>query len=95
MINNLRLEEVDDNPSDNAEDAKLEILNQFVSESVEFNLAESVIVKAIELRKTYKAKLPDAIIVASALVHDLTSLTKNMADFNKIEGLNMINPHDM
>jgi len=78
----------------NAADAQLKVLQQFVNESFEYSLTESVIVKAIELRKTYKIKLPDAIIAATALVHGLTLLTRNMMDFHKIKDLLVVNPHE-
>jgi len=78
----------------NAADAQLKVLQQFVNESFEYSLTESVIVKAIALRKTYKIKLPDAIIAATALVHGLTLLTRNMMDFHKIKDLLVVNPHE-
>jgi hypothetical protein len=46
----------------------------------------------IELRKTYKIKLPDAIIAATALVQEQTIMTRNESDFIKIAGLNVFNP---
>jgi predicted nucleic acid-binding protein len=39
-----------------------------------------------------KTKLPDAIIAATALVNDLTIITRNIKDFDKIEGLEVLNP---
>ena len=77
----------------NATIEQLDILQQFVSASVVYNLNEPIIVKAIELRKTQKIKLPDAIIAATALTHNLTLLTRNVSDFKNINGLNIINPH--
>ena len=78
----------------NAEDEQLQVLQQFVSASVVYNLDEPVIVKAIDIRKAHKIKLPDAIIAATALVHSLTLLTRNVDDFKNIEGLDIINPHE-
>ena len=56
---------------------------------------DSIIEKTIEIRKHYRIKLPDAIIAATALVHNLTLLTRNITDFRNIEYLNVINPHDL
>ena len=49
--------------------------------------------KTAELRKMYKIKLPDAIIAATALVYDLTLITRNTNDFRHIEFLQMIDPY--
>ena len=48
--------------------------------------------KAIEVRKKYKLKLGDSLIAATALVHQLEICTRNMSDFEKIDGLKCINP---
>jgi predicted nucleic acid-binding protein len=42
----------------------------------------------------HNIKLPDAIIAATALVYELTIITRNTKDFEKIEGLNVINPYN-
>lgn len=54
----------------------------------------------IALRKTHHIKLPDAIIAATALVHDLTLISRNISDFKRVgENSNFIfmktNPHYM
>lgn len=74
---------------------QIQVLQQFVSASVVYNLDEPVIVKAIELRKAHKIKLPDAIIAATALIYNLSLMTRNVSDFKNIEGLKLINPHDV
>ena len=63
---------------------QLEVLQQFVAASFVYNLDDPVIVKAIDLRKTHKIKLPDAIIAATALVHNLTLLTRNVGDLKTL-----------
>ena len=57
-------------------------------------LEQPVKLKTAEIRKAHKLKLPDAIIAATALVYDLTLLSRNVADFKNIVGLKMINPWD-
>lgn len=54
-------------------------------------LDEDIANQTIELRKKYRLKLPDAIIAATALVHDLTIVTRNTADFKSIEKLEVKN----
>ena len=47
---------------------------------------------ASEIRRQRKIKVPDALIGATALVHNLTLITNNEKDFSWIEGLTIINP---
>jgi hypothetical protein len=58
----------------------------------EINLNKAIADCCIELRKTYKIKLPDAIIAATALVQEQTIMTRNENDFIKIASLNVFNP---
>ena len=83
---------------------KIELLgfSLVTSEIIEFidaaniiNLTEGIANQTIRLRKKRKIKLPDAIIAATALVHDLTLISRNSKDFDGIEGLEFINPYDL
>jgi len=78
-----------------ADEQQTLILDEFINASEVFLLEEPIILKAIEIRKTHKTKLPDAIIVATALVKELTIITRNTKDFDKIEGLDVLNPYDI
>ena len=71
------------------------ILNEFINASEVFALEEPVILKAIEIRKGHRIKLPDAIIAATTLVNELTIITRNTKDFEKIEGLEVLTPYDI
>ena len=55
-------------------------------------LTEEVEKQTIQIRKSKKIKLPDAIIAATAMVYNLTLITHNMDDFKNIQGLKIINP---
>lgn len=77
----------------NATTEQVQVLQQFVDASIVYNLNEPVIVKAVELRKAHRNKLPDAIIAATALVYDLTLITRNTNDFKNIPNLKIIDPH--
>ena len=55
-------------------------------------LTESVEERAIALRQERKMGLADAIIAATALVHGLTLVTRNVDDFKHIAGLDLSNP---
>ena len=67
-----------------------ELIN--AAEIIELN--EDIVTSTIDIRKNYKTKLPDAIIAASALANNLTLITRNTKDFNKIEDLIILNPFD-
>jgi len=48
--------------------------------------------KAIEIRKQYNLKLGDSLIAATGLIHGLTLYTRNLNDFERVTGLECINP---
>ncbi len=72
----------------------LEILHKFINEAIVFELETAIKLKTAEIRKTHKIKLPDAIIAATALVHDLTLITRNTKDFITIDRLQVVNPFE-
>jgi len=55
-------------------------------------LDAAVIERAIALRRENRMGLADAIIAATALVHDLSLVTRNEEDFKHATGLRVINP---
>ena len=57
-------------------------------------LTEEVEKQTILIRKSRKIKLPDAIIAATAIVHNLTLVTRNSDDFKNVPKLKMLNPFD-
>ncbi len=69
--------------------ASLQRLLQTLPEAA---LAEPVVQRAISLRQQRKMGLADAIIAATALIHDLPLVTRNTADFKSIPGLRLIDP---
>ena len=64
----------------------------FTNQCTIFPLDDQVVAKTIELRQQYKIKLPDAIIAATAIIFDLTLLSRNDKDFGNIVGLKYLNP---
>ena len=71
---------------------EITLLSTFISNSAIYPLDEPVKLKAIEIRKSYRLKLPDAIIAATALVNNYILISRNGADFNKITELKIIDP---
>ncbi|MEL6593173.1 MAG: type II toxin-antitoxin system VapC family toxin [Bacteroidota bacterium] len=73
------------------EEAK--VLAEFVGVSQVIPLTEGIVQQTIQLRKSHKIKLPDAIIAATAIQNDLQLLTRNLADFQKIKNLACVDVH--
>ena len=67
-------------------DAELEQrAREFVSYANLFDLDDRVAEKTIEIRRKFKTKTPDAIIAATALVHNMSVVTNNTSDFIQLE----------
>ena len=75
--------------------AQLEVLNNFIGTCIVHHLDEPIILAAIEIRKTKKCKLPDAIIAATAIIMQLILLTNNSFDFMNINSLALDNPYQL
>lgn len=73
--------------------AKMRLLEEFLAPAVIFPLDNAVTQKTIVLRRIQKLKLGDAIIAATALVNNLTLITRNTVDFKNIPGITLIDPH--
>ena len=74
--------------------ADMQLLTDFIAATTVLALDEPVIQTIIQLRQQHKAKLPDAIIAATAVVHTLPILTRNTGDFKAFVGLIILNPHE-
>lgn len=48
--------------------------------------------EAIAIRRKHNLSLGDSIIAATAIVHKLSIYTRNLSDFDKVTGVNCINP---
>ena len=77
-------------------DAKDEIIiTEFISDCTVFSLEENIINRTILLRKTNKIKLPDAIIAATALEHNMQLLSHNIRDFINIPDLIVVDANTL
>ena len=72
----------------------MQLLEDFIAATTILPLDEPVVQQTILLRQQHRIKLPDAIIAATALVHGLPLLTRNGADFQRVAGLVVLDPHD-
>jgi len=71
----------------------LEIIEAFIHKCAILSLTDTIANRTYLLRREYKIKLPDAIIAATALEHNLPLLTRNVSDFKQIPKLTVLNPH--
>lgn len=79
----------------NATNEQLQPLYDFMEIASILPINEAVIEKTIAIRQTKKIALGDAIIAATALVHDLVLISRNTSDFNNIDDLQVIDPHTL
>lgn len=66
-----------------------ETINSFLSDCVVVDINNAIKKIAINLRKAYKLKLPDSIIMATALHFDLPLVTSD-SSFNQVEELETV-----
>lgn len=74
-----------------ATEKDLSLLHNFINDASVIELEQSIKLKAATIRKAHRIKLPDAIIAATAIVYDLTLLSRNVSDFINIDGLKIVN----
>lgn len=67
-------------------------LQLFIQDCKILNIDSEIVKQCVQIRRERKTKTPDAIIAATALVHQLTLVTENERDFLKIKGLKILNP---
>jgi predicted nucleic acid-binding protein len=57
-------------------------LSKFTADVYIINIDDTIIAKTIELRKSYHLKIPDAIIAASAIIHNSSLITNDKVFYN-------------
>lgn len=87
VINKIEL--LSHTDADEEENLKVQTL---IDKSTVHHLNDSVIEMTIRVRKKYSMKLPDAVIAATAIIHNLILATRNTKDFEKIVELEIYNP---
>lgn len=75
---------------------KMPLIEEFVNLATVLQLDSVITKKAIEIRRKHrKLKLGDAIIGATAIIHNLILITNNVKDFANIKDLKIIDPHKL
>jgi len=70
------------------------VVKAFIEDANILQLSPDVIAQCIIIRRSRKIKTPDAIIAATAIIHNHTLITSDN-DFNHIHGLKIINPKNL
>jgi len=70
-------------------------MEAFINGSNILEINNEVVNRTIVIRKSKKIDLPDAIIAATALISNLILITRNIADFKNIPGLQVIDPNNL
>ena len=76
-----------------SEPSDLNVYLHFLSKCRIIGIEQKLIDKTVELRKKHKVKIPDAIIAATAIGHNLTLVTDNEKDFARIKELKQLYPN--
>jgi hypothetical protein len=77
------------------DDEERQYLEAFFRLAQVLPLSQAVLDQAVTLRQQRKLSLGDALVAGTALVHDLTLVTRNVEDFQWIQGLLLLNPFDI
>ncbi len=76
----------------NLSDAQRDYFEKLFVSAATLPLNEMVSQECIRLRRNHKIKLADSVIAATAIVHNLPLVTRNVADFAGIPGLQIVDP---
>lgn len=78
----------------NPDKSKEAVVKSFIEDSNILNLSPDIVAQCVKIRRSQKVKTPDAIIAATAIVHNLTLITSDN-DFNNIQDLKIIDPYSL
>jgi predicted nucleic acid-binding protein len=76
------------------DDEERQYLEAFFRLAQVLPLSQAVLDQAVALCQQRKMSLGDALVAGTALVHALTLVTRNVGDFQWIQGLALLNPFD-
>lgn len=76
------------------DDEDRQYFEQFFRLARVFPLSQAVLDQAVALRQQRRMSLGDALVAGTAMVHGLTLVTRNVEDFDWIQGLSLLNPFE-
>ena len=59
------------------------------------HFTEPVLERTAQIRRNYRVRLPDALIAACAIETNSILVTRNITDFQRISGINVLNPFNL
>ncbi len=77
---------------DASDEEDLKVLQKFIDSVIVYPIDSAIKRKTVDVRRSHRTKMPDAIIAATAIVYGLTLVTRNTKDFTSIDGLQIVNP---
>ena len=73
--------------------SRKEAIDTILNHEIIYRLDDDVVDATVSIRQKYKKlKLPDAIIAATAAVHNLSLILRNLSDFAFIKEITVIDP---
>ncbi len=76
----------------NIDEEEIFTITRFLKEFEEFSVDENIIERTIYVRKKYGLKIPDAIIVATAIEKDMVLITADKEIIKKVDDIEIIDP---
>ena len=76
------------------DDEERQYLEEFFRLAQVLPLSQDVLDRAVTLRQQRKMSLGDALVAGTALIHELTLVTRNVEDFQWIQELSLLNPFE-
>ena len=73
---------------------QMAVLEKFMDAAAILPINQPVMEETVRIRQRRRVGLGDAIIAATALVHNRVLVTRNVADFKAIDSLTVFNPWD-
>jgi len=70
----------------------LNVYRQFISQCTIVGVDAAIIEETINIRRSFKLNLPDALIAATAIINDLVLVADNDKDFSRVSRLKYFNP---
>lgn len=73
----------------------MEVYRLFVSKSIVLGIKQEIVNETIRIRRSYKIKLPDALIAATAIINEMVLVADNDKDFLRVHELKYLNPQQL